>query len=302
MRILSWLMAGDPAIRRLVKKELLDQKTDCVTEGWIAQYISLYDHQKKLWGNGIYGPKWVSTFYTVRELTVLEIDPGHPVYQEGVRTLIRHMWNEPMWKEHDLCVVGMLLSMGVYAGASADLINELFMKIVKHQLHDGGFNCECLFRDVKSSSVHTTLTVLEALSALKHSAYPHDSKRRMAIEKQAREFLLRKHLMRRERDGELMFSYIDKFHYPTRWKYDVLRALVYFAKEHVPYDKRMDEALQLLKKRFHNGILPKGPIHTGRTHFPLESEDIKRMNTLHGLIVLKEYDTKTYETMINLTE
>ncbi len=299
METLTWLMAGDPAIKRLAMKYLLDQDSKVLHEGWIKTYLDLFDHEKKEWGKGIYSPKWISTFYTMRELTILEVNADHQIYQEGLKTLLERMWHASLWKEDDLCVVGMLLSMCVHAKADQVTISSLAERLMSSQLPDGGFNCEYTFKEVKSSSVHTTLTVLEGLSALGQSDNDHDHERRIKIEREAQAFLLQKHLMRRERDNALMFSYIDKFHYPTRWKYDVLRALVYFAKAKVPYDNRMDEAMDLLKKRFKDGRLPKGPTHTGRHHFVLDPMDIRRMNTLNGLIVLKTYDQSLYDSMID---
>ena len=105
--------------------------------------------------------------------------------------------------------------------------------------------------------------------------------------------------MRRESDNELILPSIIQFHFPARWKYDVLRALYYFALVKAPYDPRMEEALALLKEKFQKGYLGKGPTYTGLLHFVMEKSKIGRMNSFRGLFVLKHYDRECYDKLIN---
>ncbi len=104
--------------------------------------------------------------------------------------------------------------------------------------------------------------------------------------------------MRRVTNGELILPDIQTFHFPTRWKYDVLRALLYFAESGVVYDKRMDEAMELLSSKFRRGYLLRGAAYPGREHFRYETTRAGAMNTLRGLIVLKAYDPDLYRTLL----
>lgn len=297
MLIQDWLMEGNPNVTRLVKQELFGESSPLKEDGWIKAYLLRYQPEKKQWGNGIYSPKWDSTFYTLLELKELGIAGDQAIYQEGVRHLLHVLWSDAHYNQ-DICIVAMMISMASHAKIESNIIEEMVHYILVHQINDGGFNCECTRKQVHSSSIHTTLSVLIAFSDLRKYGYIQDDERYIQVIKQSEEFLLRKHLLRRESNHELIQSQIIYFHYPTRWKYDVLKALLYFAREHVPYDPRMKEALQLLKDRFRHGKLPKGPMIAGRIHFPLESEDVIRMNTYRGLVVLKEYDQEFYQNIL----
>lgn len=76
--------------------------------------------------------------------------------------------------------------------------------------------------------------------------------------------------------------------YPSRWKYDILRALDYFRDAAVPYDPRMQDALDvLLSKRRKDGRWPVQAKHPGQTHFDMEQTgQPSRWNTLRALRVL----------------
>ncbi|NLO97538.1 MAG: hypothetical protein GX091_05660, partial [Peptococcaceae bacterium] len=89
MNNIDFLLAGDPSVRRLTEKYLLDQAVSYTDQGWIHEFLSRFDTEKGTWGNGIYGPKWISTFYTLRDLMSLEIDPNNPLYQQGLNTLVK---------------------------------------------------------------------------------------------------------------------------------------------------------------------------------------------------------------------
>jgi len=59
--------------------------------------------------------------------------------------------------------------------------------------------------------------------------------------------------------------------WPSRWRYDILRALDYFRAARSPYDTRMDDALEVLaKKRRADGRWPLQAKHPGRVHFDME--------------------------------
>jgi hypothetical protein len=79
--------------------------------------------------------------------------------------------------------------------------------------------------------------------------------------------------------------------YPSRWRYDILRALDYFQCAGVDYDPRMQPALDVLwKKRRKDNRWPVQARHPGQTHFDMEKTGSpSRWNTLRSLRVLKHF-------------
>ncbi len=303
MNIQEWLLeSSDPAVQRLTKKYLLNEKTEYVEEGWIKKFLSLYDGTNHTWGNGYYSPKWISTFYTLRDLASIEINLENKIYQQGLKILIRELWNKKSSVSKDVCVVAMFISLLIHGGYRDGVVFEMLDYILENGQPDGGWNCEAKRSGTKNSSVHTTLTVLEALRDINTSINIISNQYRkneiLHVIQEGQEYLLRKKLMRKESDNSLIFRDIDKFHFPTRWKYDYLRALVYFASIQYPYDVRMEEALSLLKNKIDKGYLTKGTTYTGRHHFKMEQQKIGSMNTFRGLYVLKFYDKDYYQTLI----
>lgn len=298
MRIIDFLLESDPAVRRQTQIYLLGKKPPYITDGWIGEFLSHFDEEKKTWGNGIYGPKWISTFYTMRDLKSLEIDPQHPTYQQGLKTLIDHMWNPEESVEDDVCVVAMLVGLSTYGKYQVSTIDEMIHYLLQQQMLDGGWNCSAVYGHSTKSSIHTTLSVLEAYADYENYGYRSllASIQEQTPEGQA--YLLQRNLMRSKSTNEIILPYIVDFHFPTRWKYDVLRALSYFAAINYPYEPALKEGLELLKKKFERGYLIKGPTLTGRIHFHMETTRIGAMNTLRGLIVLKYYDPDYYNEII----
>jgi hypothetical protein len=96
--------------------------------------------------------------------------------------------------------------------------------------------------------------------------------------------------MRRKSDGEFVDPTYREFSFPTRWYYDVLRALDYFRATGAVPDPRLGEALQLVRdRRRPDGTWPLENTHVGEVPFPLEGADGEpsRWNTLRALRVLR---------------
>ena len=288
--LLECLLAGDPAAARQTRNYLLDTQTPYVTQGWIGAFLDRFDPQTGRWGRGIYGPKWISTFYTMRDLAALEIDPLHPVYQRGLDTLLENLMDLRHLEGRDLCVAAMFASLLAYGQRDSGQILPLIYYLMDHAQPDGGWNCAAFSHHTEKSSIHTTISVLEAFDGCEAggvSGLP-DGVRDQAA--RGREYLLRKGLMRRETDGSLILPDITRFHFPDRWHYDVLRALLCLANVRFPFDPRMNEALDLLKTQFRRGYLLRGSLYSGLVHFRMETGRIGLMNTLRGLRVLRQYD------------
>ena len=146
MKPIDWLLKGDPEIQVLTNRYLLDRKVTNKNKGYIDRYFSLYDVKKRMWGNGIYSPKWISTHYTLMELKYMEVDPMNQIYQESLMNLIDHMWYNnglvTKTRHQDMCVSAMILNLACYGKLNDPRIFEIIDYILKHQFRDGGWNCD----------------------------------------------------------------------------------------------------------------------------------------------------------------
>lgn len=298
MNILDVLLDSDPAVKRQTEIYLLDRQSTYTVHGWLGNFLLHFDTETKTWGNGIYGPKWISTFYTMRDLTSLEIDPHHSIYQQGLSTLVFRLWRSNLSVKDDVCVVAMLVSMLSYGNYSPAVIDDMVNYLLKSQLSDGGWNCAATRGSSNKSSIHTTLSVLEAYADYEKHGYTNLLAAIRVQTPHGQAYLLERNLMRRKSNDEIILPSIVQFHFPTRWKYDVLRALSYFAAIDYPYEPSFSEGLALLKKKFERGYLSKGPTYSGRLHFQMETTKIGTMNTLRGLRVLKRYDADFFNEVI----
>ena len=305
--ILDWLLQGDVAIQHQVKKDLLLANKSEVRklqsriekEGWGKHFL-----EKRLpngyWGNPeyYYQPKWISTHYTLLDLRNLEIRPDQAQIQESLKIALKlsldkdgglniSRGNLPA----DVCVNGMILNFASYFQAEEKPLNQIVDYLLKMQMSDGGYNCSH-YRGGKKSSVHSTLTVLEGLLEFKRQGHQYRLSEIEEAEKDAQEVLLKRHIFK-SMDGEKILDHkMTMLSHPDRWKLNVLRALDYFRKTELPWDDRMNDALEIvLKKRRSNGSFPVQAKHTGEVHFDMEKTGSdSRWNTLRALRVLKFYE------------
>lgn len=307
LAVIAWLLEGDVSIQYQTRKDLLDQKTDTLkelqertaVEGWCKALLDLRDPQTRLWGKGVYTPKWISTHYTLLQLKTMGLIPSQPEYVKSSIKLLKSMWHNNdqtgIIRYQDLCVSAMMLSICCYAGIQSNKINEITDYILEKQYPDGGFNCNW-DRGDQHSSLHTTLTVLEAF----HDYEMYDYKYRLKEIKEripaSEEFILKKRLFRSVNTGEIIHPAMLMLSYPCRWKYDILRCMDYFWSVRKSYDCRMEEAINLIiaKKRDNN----RGPVqhkHQGQVHFDMEkTSGDSRWNTLRVLRILRFYKPEIY--------
>ncbi|MBU1143589.1 MAG: hypothetical protein KKH92_08105 [Firmicutes bacterium] len=302
MHIFDYLQSGDPVTTHLTKKYLLDQESSHHDSGFIKKYLDLFDSKTNRWGNGVYGPKWISTHYTTQELNYMEISPNHPIYQKGLKTLIDYEWvNKGMYnktRRQDMCIVGMLVSFITYGNMQDPKLEEMIDYILSHQFLDGGWNCTWdSGKNPKISSVHTTLSVLEGLSSYDKNGYSYQlSEVKNAIPKGI-SCLLDRDLFKDKKTGKPIHPKMVESHYPPRWKYDILRVLDYLATIQYPYDPRMEDAIQMIISKMKNGYMPKGSRISGLIHFPLETDTYARFNTIRALKVLKLYKPQIFKDL-----
>lgn len=299
--LVEWLLEGDPAVKYQTKRDLLEcldrettrMQTEIATHGWGKQLLDLRNPETKMWGNGMYSPKWISTHYTLLQLKEMGIAPTNPLYLESSRLLLEQEWPKKPWKNNwhpDLCVIAMVVSICCYCRIDSPKINECIDYILEKQFPDGGWNCSW-DRGAEKSSIHTTLSVLEAFRDYKAAGYTYRLSQIQAAVPEGEEFLLRKRLFRSERTGEVIHKSLLMLSYPCRWKYDILRCLDYFQSVRRDYDPRMEEALEIIiSKRKKDGFWPVQQKHSGLVHFDMEQTGgASRWNTLRVLRVLKHY-------------
>ena len=323
--IMGWLLEGDPAIRWQVMRDLLaeddgiiEKEREKITDsGWGARFLS-YQEQDGLWGGGIYGPKWISTTYTMLALRRLGLPATNAQANKGCQLLLErgvyHDGGINYFRSHqqsEVCVTGMILSVLEFFRYPDPRIDNLADHLLARQMPDWGWNCED-YKGHRHSSFHTTISALEGLLEYQKSR----QHLRLDIETarlKGHEFLLQHRLFRSDRTGEIVNQRMLRMPFPPRWFYDFLRALDYFqdyyvwrSKQAIRYadeesemleakhhkDERFSDAIKLLrKKRKSDGRwnMMRGP--SGRVYFEMEQAGKpSRWNTLRALRVLKWWE------------
>lgn len=299
-RVRAWLLAGDPAIRWQVLRDLCGEpepvwraeQDRVVTEGWGARLLGFQDEWGR-WTPRFYGHKWISTTYSLMLLRRMGLPAGHPGAVQSCLLLLDEGQRDdggidPSTSLHrsEACITGMTLGLLAWFGVDDDRREGLVEFLLTHQLGDGGWNCEW-DRGATHSSFHTTTNVLEGLRE-----YGVDGGGRAAAteaaEARGREFLLEHHLYRSHRTGGIVDQRMLRLSFPPRWRHDVLRGLDYFRSAAAPADERLSDGVAvLIGKRRRDGRWPLQQRYPGRTWFEMERVDEpSRWNTLRALRVL----------------
>jgi len=304
---ISWLLAGDPAVAWQVQRDLLhappaeidSTRARVAQEGWGARLLGLRDDDGS-WGGGLYSPKWVSTFYSMRLLYWFGLDGTHPAAVESCALLLDRGFlpdgGITLWSVaySDCCVTAMMLALAVRFGHARDeRVDAIADRLLADQLDDGGWNCRADQGGCRVSSFHTTLSALEALNDYAGT----DAARGARVFTAAAlgyAYFLRHHLFRSERTGQIVKTGFTRFSFPPRWYFDVLRALDCFRASRFAWDPRLEEAVALVGQRQGaDGRWKNQNWHTGREHFKIEAAGTpSRWNTLRALRVLNWADDR----------
>jgi hypothetical protein len=301
--IINWLLSGDVSIQYQTRRDLLDSdqgslKERIATEGWGGRFLSLR-RRNGHWGKAYYQPKWTSTHYTLLDLKNLAIPPStQPICQTIEMVLENEKGTDGginpsvTIERSDVCLTGMFLNVASYFRAEERVLRSIVDFILSQQLNDGGFNCQFNRSGAVHSSLHSTLSVIEGINEYTKNGYTYRLGALQRAERQSREFILRHRLFRSDHSGEVIDERMLRLSYPSRWRYDILRALDYFRDAGVSYDRRMEDAITvLLNKRRSDGTWPLQARHPGQTHFEMEQTGSpSRWNTLRALRVLKHFD------------
>ena len=312
-RVVEWLLAGDSAIRWQTLRDLLGapprtvqrERNRISLQGWGARLLAKQDSDGRWAGgqssdSGLYSPKWISTTYTMLTLR----DFGLPETDRQAHAACRLLLDQGLqpnggiaygsWaKWHpggETCVTGMVLSLLSYFVYDDARLDTIAAHLLDEQMSDGGWNCR-REKGATHSSVHTTISVLEALQ---HYGQDRGRLHRavQAAQRRGREFLLVHRLFRSHRTGAIIKSEFSRFSFPPRWHYDILRALDHFQAVGAPRDPRLEEAIEIVRRRRRpDGRWLLENRHRGKTYFDLERLGApSRWNTLRALRVLKWWD------------
>jgi len=306
MTVVDWLLESDPAIRWQVMRDLTGESEQVVSaerarvavEGWGARLLGLQGADGS-WDGGTYRPGWVdeskpffdawtATHFSLQLLGDFGLDPNTVEARRAVslvRENVRWEANHALYFEGETepCINGIALEVGAYFGESVESIVDL---LLAGQLGDGGWNCW----DEDGATVgsfHTTICVLEGLLAWETAG--GSSNAVVAARARGEEYLLERALFRSHSTKRIVDPRFTMFSFPTRWYYDVLRALDYFRSAGAAFDDRCAEAVDLVvEKRDVAGRWPLENSHQGPTHFRMEGPDgsPSRWNTLRAMRVL----------------
>jgi hypothetical protein len=315
--VLDWVLDSDPSIRWQALRDLADapaevvmaERTRVATEGWGARLLAFQGEDGQWEGGALFparrresaggdlseqnmGQPWTATEPTLTLLRAFGVDAGC----ERVRRAVAQVRDHCRWEhagqpffagEVEPCINGRTVALGVYFGQD---VEGIVARLLGEQLEDGGWNCEAENGSLRSS-FDTSINVLEGLLA--HEQATGGSAESIAARRRGEEYLLERRLFRRKSTGEVVNPAWLQFSFPTRWHYDVLRALEYFREAGDPPDQRVDAAIQLLQsKQRPDGTWLLENTHPGRVHFMLEDGDGRpsRWNTLRALRVLSWYE------------
>jgi hypothetical protein len=310
LNVVDWLLAGDPAVRWQVMRDLTDapaaavaaERARVASEGAGARLLAL-QAAEGTWAGAAWNRGWDSTMHVLTLLRELGLDPASVEARRAIARVVEHVtWqgcgppecasNRFFAGEVEPCINGQVAASGAYFGVD---VRELVDRLLGEQLADGGWNCEAEKGSTRSS-FNTTICVLEALLEYERMGGGGSV---AAGRRRGEEYLLERRLLRRKSTGERIEhdrkggSSWARFAFPTWWHYDVLRALEYFRRVDTTPDPRVAEAIELVvSKRDRDGRWALETAYAGR--MPVELDDGEgrpsRWNTLRALRVLRWYE------------
>jgi hypothetical protein len=300
--LIEWLLDGDVSIQYQVFRDLLnldrpDLKERISNEGWGVKFLALRSDNGH-WGSWFYLPKWISSHYTLLDLKNLAISN----HQNEIRATINKILScnkgfdggiSPVksLSKSDVCVCGMFLNYASYFGSDENDLKSIVDFILSQQMNDGGFNCHSNWKGAFHSSLHTTLSVIEGILEYSQQGYTYRLKDLQKAEEESQQFILDHKLFQSHRTGETIDKKMLMLSYPSRWRYDILRALDYFQFAGIGFDNRVSDAIEILiKKQRSDKKWPLQAKHSGLVHFDMEAVgQASRWNTLRALRVLNHF-------------
>lgn len=304
----DWMIRTDPALAWQVQRDLLAApesewqatRARVATEGMGARMLAHQDADGQ-WAGGAYfpgeqdgwqdepGQPWTATTWSLNALREWGLDAA-ALAGTAEKLAANSRWEYddlPYWGgEVDLCINAFTLMNGAWLGAD---VRELAEWFPAHQLDDGGWNCEWVEGETRSS-VHSTLNALRGL--LYYERAVGGTPEIAAARKSGEEYLLGRRLMY-ARSGDVLGDWVSNVAYPMRWTCNVLRSTDYFRDADVR-DERISDAIEVLRsKRQDDGSWLQGRVAPGRVWFPLDVPEGERSPwvTFHATRVLEWWDS-----------
>jgi len=292
--VVQWLAGVDPSVRWQLQRDVLGEPEEVwapvrslvETQGWGARLLDLEDDDGQ-WDGGAFLPRdftreewvevgqpWTATCFTITTLRELGLDPASARARRMVELVgANSRWEnegQPFWSgEVEECINGRTVADGAYFGVDMSALVE---RLVGERLDDGGWNCERAEGSVRSSFA-STINVLEGL--LEHERVTGGTVASRRARASGEEFLLERGLFRRLSTGEPASEDFLRLLHPSRWHYDVLRALDHFRAAGIltgsAPDPRLSDAVSWLRsRRSPDGTWPLDHVLPGRSWFALD--------------------------------
>jgi len=307
-KIISWLLQGDVTIQYQTHRDLLESEAKVLNslknriqfEGWGKEFLN-GRHIKINPGRGFYQPKLINTHYMLLDLKNNCISPDIKEIKDTLSAVFKHEKGPDgainpsnVIKQSDVCINGMVLNYASYFGVRELNLHSIVDFILSQHMNDGGFNCWLNRKGATHSSLHSTISVIEGILEYAKNGYKYRLSELQEVEIQSREFILQHRLFKSDKTGEIIDNRMLMLCYPTRWRYDVLRALDYFRNADVPYDPRMEEAIEVIKKhQSSDGTWPLQVKNSEEIFFDIEEVGKpSRWNTLRALRILKYFNAQ----------
>jgi hypothetical protein len=317
--VADWVAETDPALRWQIMRDVFGQpesqwgpiRATVETEGVGARLLSLQDADGQ-WSGGAFfppgftgkqfeeqGQPWTTTTWALTQLREFGLDPTSARAGETVRLVGENShWDnagQPYWSgEVEECINGRTVADGAYFGVD---VASIVSRLVTESQPDGGWNCERCNGSSRSSFA-TTINVLEGL--LEFEQATGGTTQSQQARKAGEEYLLARRLFRRASTGQPADEQFLTLTYPTRWHYDVLRALDYFRAasrlDGIAPDARLADGIELVRsKRQPSGRWNLDWRPRGATLLDLDDGpgQPSRWVTLRALRVLRWWDDHT---------
>jgi hypothetical protein len=302
----GWLLDSDPALRWQVQRDLVRAPREVweatrglvAVEGFGARLLA-EQGADGMWAGGAFfpagydgqgdGQPWTATTWSLTSLREWGLD-AEVLRRRGTVELLaaNALWEYeglPYWGgEVDVCINAWTLANGVWLGADVEGIAEWFGR---HQLEDGGWNCEWV-EGSERSSFHSTLNALKGLLV-----YERVTGRVSPARERGEEYLLERRLFRRLSTGAPVGAWVGEFRSPFRWGYSVLNAADYF-RAAGRKDPRMGEAIGMIRDaRQADGTWLQAGRHPGDVWFEIDVPrgEPSKWLTLYGTRVLEWWES-----------
>lgn len=272
--VLDWLLAGDPAIRWQVLRDLTDapahdvetERARVATTGLGAAVLARQGDDGT-WAGVAWNHGWTSTMHALTLLHACGLDPASPDARRAMARIVAHVtWagagpdevahHRYFEGETEPCINGQVAAAGAWFGQD---VGALVNRLLDEQLADGGWNCEAERGSVRGS-FHTTICVLEALLARERQL--GGDARLAAARARGEAWLLDRHLFKRRTTGAPP-AYEHKrrptmphgvvpftrLAFPHWWHHDILRGLDYLREAGIAPDARVHDAVAMLEAK-----------------------------------------------------